>query len=173
MIKQDILENLVKLVYLGIGSNLGNKNNNIEIAKSKLQNYKIKILKCSSNYESESWPDPKNPKFINIIIKIKTSLSPLELLKICNLIEMQLGRKRFKKNSPRTCDIDIIDYDQKIFIDESRNLILPHHAMTQRNFVLLPLFEIDQSWKHPKSKITIVKLISSLQIKDLRSIKQI
>ena len=86
---------------------------------------------------------------------------------------MQLGRKRFKKNSPRTCDIDIIDYDQKIFIDKSRNLILPHNSMTQRNFVLLPLFEIDQSWQHPKSRISIAKLISSLQIKDLRSIKKI
>ena len=171
MIKQDILENLVKLVYLGIGSNLGNKNNNIEIAKSKLQNYQIKILKCSSNYESESWPDPKNPKFINIIIKIKTSLSPLELLKICNLIEAKLGRIRSKRNDPRSCDIDIIDYDHKIIIED--NLTLPHPRMTKRNFVLLPLFEIDKSWIHPKTKSNIVNLISSLPIKDLRSIKQI
>jgi len=173
VIKQDISENLVKIVYLGIGSNLGNKKNNIEKAKFKLQNYQIKILKCSSNYESESWPNPKNPKFINIIIKIKTKLSPYELLKICNLIEDQLGRKRSKKNSPRTCDIDIIDYDQKISDSKNKNLIFPHKAMSQRNFVLLPLFEINQSWKHPKSKINIVKLISSLQINDLRSIKQI
>ena len=173
MIKRDTSENQVKTVYLGIGSNLGNKKQNIEIAKSKLQNYPIKILKCSSNYESESWPDPKNPKFINVIIKIKTNLSPYKLLEICNFIETQLGRKRFKKNSPRTCDIDIIDYDQKILNDKSRNLILPHILMTQRNFVLLPLFEIDQSWKHPKSKININKLISSLEIRDLRSIKQI
>ena len=73
MIKQDISENLVKIVYLGIGSNLGNRNNNIEKTKFKLQNYQIKILKCSSNYESESWPNPNNPKFINIIIKIQTN----------------------------------------------------------------------------------------------------
>ena len=173
MIKQDISENLAKIVYLGIGSNLGNKKSNIEIAKFKLQNYKIKILKVSSNYESESWPNPNNPKFINIIVKIKTSLSPLELLKICNLIETQLGRKRSKKNSPRTCDIDIIDYDQKISNYKNKNLVFPHRAMSQRNFVLLPLFEINQSWKHPKTKINIVKLISSLLINDLRSIKQI
>ena len=84
-----------------------------------------------------------------------------------------MGRTRFKKNSPRTCDIDIIDYDQSVFKKRGNNLILPHKSMSQRNFVLLPLFEINQSWKHPKSKINIVKLISSLQIKDLRSIKQI
>ena len=173
MIKQDISENQAKIVYLGIGSNLGNKKSNIEIAKFKLQNYQIKILKSSSNYESESWPNPNHPKYINIIVKIQTSLLPLELLKICNLIETQLGRKRSEKNSPRTCDIDIIDYDQKISNNKNKNLVFPHIAMSQRNFVLLPLFEIDQSWKHPKSKINIVKLISSLRINDLRSIKQI
>ena len=173
MIKQDISENLAKIVYLGIGSNLGNKRLNIERAKIKLQNYQIKILKCSNNYESESWPNRSNPKFINIIIKIKTTLSPLDLLKICNLIEIDLGRKRSKKNAPRTCDIDIIDYDQKVINIESKNLILPHSEMNIRNFVLLPLFEIDLSWKHPKSKISIVELINSLPIKNLRSIKQI
>ena len=67
----------------------------------------------------------------------------------------------------------IVDYDQKVFMKKGINLILPHKSMTQRNFVLLPLFEINQSWKHPKSKINIAKLISSLKIKDLRSIKQI
>tara|TARA_B110000008_G_scaffold220999_1_gene221282 strand:+ start:604 stop:915 length:312 start_codon:yes stop_codon:yes gene_type:complete len=97
VIKQDISENLAKIVYLGIGSNLGNKQSNIEIAKFKLQNYQIKILKISSNYESESWPNPKDPKFMNIVIKIETVLSPLKLLKICNIIENQLGRKRYKK----------------------------------------------------------------------------
>ena len=173
MIKQDTSENLVKTVYLGIGSNLGNRKKNIEIAKFKLQKHKIKILKCSGNYESQSWPNPNNPKFINIIIKIQTNLSPLKLLKICNLIETQLGRKRSVKNSPRTCDIDIIDYDQKISNNKYNDLIFPHKAMSQRNFVLLPLFEINQSWKHPKTKINIVKLISSLHIDDLRSIKQI
>ena len=72
MKKQDTLENQVKQSYLAIGSNLGNKINNIEIAKFELEKYKIKILKSSSNYLSESWPDAKNPNYINIIIKIKT-----------------------------------------------------------------------------------------------------
>ena len=166
-------ENLVKIVYLGIGSNLGNKKRYIETAKLKLLNYQIEILKCSSNYESEAWPDPKQPKFINIIVKIKTTLSPFGLLKICNFIEKELGRKRLKKNSPRTCDIDIIDFNQIILNDKRKNITIPHQSLTQRNFVLLPLFEINQSWKHPKTRINIVKLISSLPIRDLRSIKQI
>jgi len=171
--KQDISENLANLAYLAIGSNLGNKIRNIEITKVELEKYKIKILKSSSNYISESWPDPSMPNYINIIIKIKTSLTPLELLDICNLIELRLGRVRSKKNTPRTCDIDIIDYDKKILNEKNDQLILPHPRMSKRNFVLLPLFEVEKSWKHPKSKINIVNLINSLPVKDLRSIKQI
>ena len=173
MKKQDTSENLAKLVYLAIGSNLGNKISNIELTKFELEKYKIKILKSSSNYMSESWPDSLMPNYINIIIKIKTSLPPLELLKICNLIELKLGRVRGKKNTPRICDIDIIDYDKKILNEKNSQLILPHPRMSKRNFVLLPLFEVDKSWKHPKSKINIVNLINSLPVKDLRSIKQI
>ena len=173
MKKQDTLENQASRAYLAIGSNLGNKINNIELAKYELEKYKIKILKFSSNYISESWPNNSMPKYINIIIKIKTNFSPLELLKICNVIELKLGRVRTKKNSPRTCDIDIIDYDNEILSGQNNKLILPHPRMCARNFVLLPLFEVDKSWKHPKSKINIVNLINSLPIKDLRSIKQI
>jgi len=171
--KQDTSENLVNSVYLAIGSNLGNKILNIEKAKFELEKYKIKILKSSSNYKSESWPDSSMPNYVNIIIKIKTSLSPLELLKICNAIELKLGRVRLKKNSSRTCDIDIIDYDKKILNEKNSQLILPHPRMNKRNFVLLPLFELDKSWKHPKSGINIVNLINSLPVKDLSSIKKI
>jgi 2-amino-4-hydroxy-6-hydroxymethyldihydropteridine diphosphokinase len=171
--KQDTSENLVNLSYLAIGSNLGNKINNIEITKFELEKYKIQILKSSSNYLSESWPNPLMPKYINIVIKIKTSLLPLELLEVCNLIELKLGRLRSKKNAPRTCDIDIIDYNKIILNKNNSKLVLPHPRMNKRNFVLLPLFEIEKSWKHPKSRINIVNLINSLPVKDLRSIKQI
>ena len=173
MKKQDTSENQANQVYLAIGSNLGNKINNIEIAKFELENYKIKILKSSSNYISTSWPDPSMPNYINTIIKIKTSLVPLELLKVCNLIEMKLGRVRSKRNAPRTCDIDIIDYEKKILDLDSSRLILPHPRMCKRNFVLLPLFEVNKTWNHPKTKINIVNLLNSLPIKDLRSIKKI
>ena len=173
MKKQDILENQVKQSYLAIGSNLGNKITNIHIALSELKKNKIKIKKVSSHYLSKSWPNPLMPSFINIVIEIETILIPLELLKICNNIELKLGRVRLKKNAPRTCDIDIIDYDKKILNINSDKLIIPHPEMTKRNFVLLPLFEINRSWKHPESKINIVNLINSLSIKDLRSIKQI
>ncbi len=174
MIKQDISEKQAKKVFLAIGSNLGNKKINIEKAKYKLQNNFIKILRSSSSYESFSWPDTTKPKFINIVIKIKTTLSPIKLLKLCNKIELEIGRKRFGKNEPRVCDIDIIDYDQKIIrLKKPNDLIIPHPRMKKRNFVLLPLYEIAKNWKHPVSKVNIAKLISFLNDDDLRTIKQI
>ena len=163
-------ENLVKSIYLGIGSNLGNKLRNIEKTKFNLIINNIRILKCSSYYESLSWPNPNNPKFLNIVLEIETDFSPLELINKCKQIEKKLGRKRSPKNSPRECDIDIIDFRNKKTIGD---LILPHPRMDVRNFVLLPLFEINKDWKHPILKVNIRELISSLSNSDIRSIKQI
>ena len=172
MTKQDSSENQAKLVYLAIGSNLGNKKHNIDKAKLELKTYNIKILKCSNNFRSESWPDPSKPDFVNIVIKAEVYCSALRLLEICKVIEKKLGRGKSKKNSPRKCDIDIIDYDQNV-INLEKKLSIPHPRMVDRNFVLLPLYQIDRSWKHPKTNKNIVNLINSLAIKDLKSIKEI
>ncbi|MDA9598408.1 2-amino-4-hydroxy-6-hydroxymethyldihydropteridine diphosphokinase [Candidatus Pelagibacter sp.] len=85
-------------------------------------------------------------------------------------MEKKLGRKRSKKNSPRTCDIDIISYGNKIL---KGIITIPHARMHKRNFVLFPLYELNKKWIHPKLKINIKNLIFSLPIKDIRSIKQI
>ena len=89
-----MLENPVKSIYLGIGSNLGNRKKNIEKAKFQLIKNDIKILKSSSYYESLSWPDPKKPKFLNIVLEIFTNQNPYTLLKTCKIIEKKLGRKK-------------------------------------------------------------------------------
>ena len=166
----DMSEDLVNSIYLGIGSNLGNKRVNIERTKFNLIMNNIKILKCSSYYESLSWPNPNNPKFLNIVIQIDTNFTPQKLIKKCKEIEKKLGRKKLPKNSPRECDIDLIDFRGKKI---GGDLILPHPRMNTRNFVLLPLFEINKDWKHPILKVNITKLISSLSNSDIRSIKQI
>ena len=174
VIKQDILENQAKIAFLAIGSNLGNKKRNIELAKFKLESNNIKIIKSSNNYETLSWPNKKKPKFINVVIKIKTNLSPIKLMQRCLDIEKELGRKRNKKNEPRTCDIDIVDYDQKVIkMNKSFSLNIPHSEMHKRNFVLLPLFEIAKSWIHPVKKKGIKRLLNSLNNRDLRTIKLI
>ena len=170
MIKQDILENQVNTAYLGIGSNLGNRITNIEKAKSYLIQNKINLISISKYYETPSWPNVKNPKFINVILKIKCKLKPMDLLKLCKSIEVKLGRKKTPKNSPRECDIDIIDFDGLILKDK---LNIPHKLMHKRNFVLFPLFEIEKKWLHPIQKVDVKKLIFSLPNNDIRSIKQI
>ena len=85
-----------------------------------------------------------------------------------------MAENELKKNEPRVCDIDILDYDQKIIrLNGRTKLNLPHPGIKYRNFVLLPLYEISKNWKHPVNKANIVKLISFLKDKDLRAIKQI
>ena len=170
MIERDTLENQVKTIYLGIGSNLGNKKSNIEKAKFELSKSGVRILQSSSYYESLSWPNSMNPKFLNIVIEISTNLKPLDLLCECKKIEVYIGRKKSPKNSPRVCDIDILDYNKKKMNDK---MTLPHPRMHERNFVLLPLFEINKDWTHPNSKIHIKKLILSLPNRDITSIKNI
>jgi len=165
-----MLENPAKSVYLGIGSNLGNRKKNIENSKLKLIEYGIDILKSSNFYETPSWPNSKFPKYLNVVLKVKTSHHQIELLKICKNIEKSLGRKKTPKNSPRECDIDIIDYANKF---TNKGISLPHPEMHKRNFVILPLFEINKNWVHPISHQNIKKIIYSLSNKDIRSIKYI
>ena len=81
-----------------------------------------------------------------------------------------MGRKKSFKNSPRTCDIDIISYNRRI---QNGSITIPHKRMFKRNFVLIPLYELDKKWLHPKLKENIKKLIFSLPIKDISSIKKI
>jgi len=158
------------MVYIGIGSNLGNRIQNIEKAKYLINTYGIKILNSSSYYETLSWPDPSQPKFINIIIQSNTKFAPKKYLDIFKAIEKKLGRKKSFKNAPRTCDIDLISYFKKV---SKNSIIIPHKRMHKRNFVLLPLYELDKNWSHPITNQSIKKLIFSLPIKDITSIKQI
>ena len=173
MKKQDTLENQAKIVFLGIGSNLGSRKKNIEKAKFYLaQNDDVAIISVSNYYETPSWPDPKNPKFLNIVLKIKYKHDPLDLLKLCKNIEVILGRTKTIKNAPRVCDLDIIDFDGYT-LSRTDIVNLPHKLMHMRNFVLLPLFEIQKNWTHPIKKIDVKTLILQLPDRDIRSIKQI
>ena len=165
-------EKQAKTVFISIGSNLGNKKKNIELTKFELKKNDITIIKSSSNYETFSWPNRTKPKFINVVLKTETHFSAQNLMKICLSVEKKLGRKRNKKNEPRICDIDIIDYDNKVIKKTLKNdLSIPHPKMHKRNFVLLPLFEISKTWIHPLKRTSIKDLINSLKIEELRAIK--
>ena len=167
------------MIILALGSNLpssyGDRFYNIDLAVSYLEHYGIQILKKSSYYETDSFPNKKDPKFINIVISAKTVLPPEDLASILIFIEEKLERKRSKKNEPRTCDIDIIDYKGKVINFNFKKLIfnVPHEKLIYRNFVLFPLREILPEWRHPKTKDSIITLIEKLPKEDKNSILKI
>ena len=167
------------MFFLGLGSNLsssfGDRFENLNLAVSYLETYCIKINKRSSFYETPSYPDIKNPKFINLVVEVSTNLSPEELVSALIFVEEKLERKRIKKNEPRTCDIDIIDYNGKVMDFTYKNLIfkVPHEKLIYRNFVLFPLQEIAPKWIHPETKDSIDVLINKLSNEDKKSILKI
>jgi len=173
--RQDILENQVNKVYLALGSNLGDRIKNLEFAKFLINSIGINILKTSSFYKTESWPNKNFPFFLNFVILISTNLNIVELYKQIKFIEKVVGRTRAPKNYPRICDIDIIDFNGNNISTKYKNneIIVPHKNMHKRNFVLLPLYEIDKNWIHPKYKKNIANLVSKLSNLDLRSINLI
>ena len=175
MKKQDILENQVNKAYLALGSNLGDKVKNLEFAKSLIDSNNINILEVSKFYKTDSWPNKKFPYFINFVISIETRLNLKELYIKIKTIEKKVGRIKAPKNFPRVCDIDIIDFNgMNISTNyKSDEIIVPHKSMHKRNFVLMPLYEINKNWIHPKYKKNIVKLVSKLSNLDLRSINLI
>ena len=167
------------MIFLALGSNLhssrGDRFGNINLAISHLERHEIKVIKKSSFYETPSYPNKKNPKFINAVILVETILAPIDLMSVLVFIEEKLGRKRSKKNDPRTCDIDIIDYNSKILNLRYNNLDLtvPHKKLSTRNFILFPLQEISPRWKHPKTKEFISDLLKKLSEDDKNSILKI
>ena len=167
------------MFLLGLGSNIsssfGDRFENLNLATSYLEAYKIKIIKRSSFYETPSYPDIKNPKFINIVVEISTSLPPEDLASVLIFIEEKLERKRIIKNEPRTCDIDIIDYNGKVMEFTYKNLVfkVPHEKLIYRNFVLFPLQEVAPKWAHPKTKDSIDVLINKLPNEEKKSILKI
>ena len=167
------------MILLGLGSNLsssfGDRFKNIDLAVSALNSNGIEVKKKSSYYESLSYPNKENPKFINIVVEAETHLFPEDLASMLIFIEESLERKRKKKNDSRTCDIDIIDYNNKVINFKYKDLdfTVPHKKLIYRNFVLFPLHEILPNWKHPKTKELISVLIKNIPKEDKNSILKI
>ena len=154
------------MIHLNIGSNLsskfGSKFKNVAIAVKFLLDSKIQIKKISNFYESPSYPNKKHPKFVNIGIIVECKYDHTKLIKEISLIEKKMGRKRKKKNEPRVCDIDIIDFNG--LKQRKNSLILPHPRCHERNFVLYPIKEIDPKWVHPIYKKNVDFLIDNLNL---------
>jgi 2-amino-4-hydroxy-6-hydroxymethyldihydropteridine diphosphokinase len=134
------------IAFIAFGSNLGDRQNNIEEAKKLLEEQAIKILQSSKSIETDPVGGPPGQKkYLNGVIKVQTNLEPTQLLHTLLSIEDKLGRVRLEKDGPRTIDLDILLYDkQKI---QTPELVIPHPRMFDRAFVLTPLSEIEPNWK--------------------------
>lgn len=151
-------------VYLGLGSNLGDKEGYLDYAVDQLgKDDYIKVNRVSSYIVTKPYGNVEQDDFLNGCIEIETLYSPQELLEIINDIEQGAGRKRVIRWGPRTLDIDILLYDREIIMEE--NLKIPHAEMARRSFVLEPLCEIAPFAYHPGYNKTIIELFDILKEK--------
>ena len=152
------------MIHLNIGSNLesnyGSRFDNITAAINLLVNSQLKILKISNFFETPSYPNKKHPYFLNIGVVANYAFDELKLMNQISLIEKKIGRIKSKKNDPRVCDIDIIDFSG--LIKKDKLLKIPHPKCHVRNFVLYPIREIDPKWIHPVFKKNVDFLIDEL-----------
>ncbi|MFN3699409.1 MAG: 2-amino-4-hydroxy-6-hydroxymethyldihydropteridine diphosphokinase [Dictyoglomus sp.] len=147
-------------VFIGLGSNLGDKRRNINTALEKLREKGISILKISSIIETEPYGYKEQDKFLNAVCLVETDFSPHQLLKVLLDIEREMGRVRTIKWGPRIIDLDIIFYDDLIIQEE--NLVIPHPDAHNRIFVMGPLLEIAPDFVHPVLKKTIKEIYIEL-----------
>lgn len=152
------------IVYLSLGSNLGDRVGYLQQATSLLSAMsEINIVATSSFYESEPWQMNSENWFVNAIIQISTTFAPEDLLKECQRIEKQLGRTRktLSGYTDRTIDIDILFYENKIINTDS--LIVPHRFFHRRAFLMVPMLEIAEDFVHPMFNKTVETLYDELE----------
>jgi len=147
--------------YIAIGSNLGNRQKNINRALSYLGKEDVNIRKTSSVYET--LPEETNfpqPNYLNAVAEIESEISPVQLLEVLQKIESKLGRKRSFKNAPRAIDLDILFCDNQII--KHNSLTVPHPRLHKRYFVLRGLAEIIPDFVHPKLGKTVKSLYRAI-----------
>jgi len=146
----------MSIVYIGIGSNLGDREENCERAIKLLIKNGITVTKRSSMIETEPWGVKEQPKFINMAVELETCLKPDELLHLLKNIEGEVGRSTTTRWGPREIDLDILLYNDLIM--KTPELEIPHPGIKEREFVLKPLAEIAPGKIHPVLQKTIKDL---------------
>jgi len=151
------------MILIALGANLasamGRPEQTLRAALASLDAKGITVERQSGFYQSEAWPNPADPPFVNAVASVRTSLGPADLLRVLREVEDEFGRKRGPRNAPRTLDLDLIDYHHRI---EHGDPELPHPRMQDRAFVLVPLRDVAPDWRHPESGRTVDELIADL-----------
>ncbi|GAB3806334.1 2-amino-4-hydroxy-6-hydroxymethyldihydropteridine diphosphokinase [Virgibacillus kimchii] len=154
--------------YIALGTNIEPRENYLKDALRYLKNDHVTIQQQSSIYETAPVGYTDQASFLNMVIQLKTELSPLQLLEFCQYIEKELGRKRTIRFGPRTIDLDILLYNNEIINGE--RLIIPHPRMHERAFVLVPLHEIAPACIIPNKERNAEELLSELPRSDIKDV---
>ena len=145
--------------YFGLGSNMGNRQQNLDLALDLLS-HRLKMGRISSIYETDPQDNVDQPRFLNLVCRIDTRLDPEALLVMAKGIERKLGRKPKTSNLPRPIDIDILFYGEQVI--KTRDLLIPHPKLTERAFVLIPRVEIAPDLVHPKSGQPVREILEGI-----------
>ena len=158
----------MKTVYLGLGSNVGDRERNLAAALAQLAGPALRILRVSSTYETEPVDYTGQRWFLNLVVEAETDLFPMQLLARIVKIERALGRVRTVPKGPRTLDIDILLYGRAVI--RSATLEIPHPRMAERRFVLAPLAELAPGLRHPLTRKTIREMLDAAPVQAVRLI---
>ncbi|MEM7117526.1 MAG: 2-amino-4-hydroxy-6-hydroxymethyldihydropteridine diphosphokinase [Chloroflexota bacterium] len=156
-------------VYLGLGTNLGERVANLEQALLGLQAVWEETA-VSPIYETEPWGDTEQPTFLNLCAAGKTDLAPHELLRFLKQLEEEIGRTPTRRWGPRLIDIDILFYDDLVL--ESETLTIPHKFVAERPFVLVPLAAIAHDLIHPQIQATVAEMMAETDVDSVAIFKR-
>lgn len=156
----------MKLAYLGLGSNLGNREEALREALKKLEGPGLRLLRVSSVYETEPVGFANQGWFLNLCAEVETTLFPKQLLQRTQRLEREMGRKRTVKDGPRIIDIDILLYGNAVV--NAPDLNIPHPRYAERRFVLVPLAELKPTLRDPETGKSVTEMLGGVQAQKIR-----